>query len=292
VPVLVLAGAGAEFPVAGEAGALSGEASAAGNLGRAGAAADTSAPWLNNRDGIGSTQKIGATSTAEAAEASTSAPGSGNSGTKYSDSKGNPISTSVKDQSQSAKYNASTIPSVFDARTAAADEAGKNVINVMDGLIAGDRASVVQILTHEDGTVSVGISGNVKLPSTANRISILQAALDKEFGAGKYKVGARTLDEASGLTRVVDEKGKVIGNMPGLCAEPKACVAAAQNQSPVTGSATLWRGAGPNPYPHTGPNAGKLSPNQMDPCPTCAKPTNQVIYNETANGGKGESGKK
>ncbi|MTW14567.1 hypothetical protein GM658_28530 [Pseudoduganella eburnea] len=73
LPVLVLAGAGGGFPVAGEAGALSGEAGAAANLGRAGATAETSTPWLNNRNGIGSTQKFGATSTAEAAEASTSA---------------------------------------------------------------------------------------------------------------------------------------------------------------------------------------------------------------------------
>lgn len=194
-------------------------------------------------------------------------------------------------QSVAGTDNAPSSSSVLDMRTKAADEAGQNVINVMDGLISSQKSPVVQILTHEDGTVSVGISGNINVAATADRIATLQAALDKEFGAGKYKVGTTTLDETNGVAKAVDTDGNKIGNAPGVCAEPKACAAAGQNQSPITGSATLWRGKGPNPYEHTGPNASNLSPNQMDPCPTCAKPSNQVIYNDTAKGGKKGDGK-
>lgn len=96
---------------------------------------------------------------------------------------------------------------IFDLRTKAAEDVGQNVLNVMDGVIAKDKASVVQVFIHEDGTVSVGISGNLNVPSTANRIATLQKAMDKKYGEGIYKVGTTILDEASGVQRGVGADG-------------------------------------------------------------------------------------
>lgn len=176
-------------------------------------------------------------------------------------------------------------PSVFDNRTPSAEAAGKNVVDVMDGLVSPTKSPVVQVFTHENGTVSVGLSGQMS-PATAARIATVQAALDKKYGPGVYKVGTTTLDGSNGLVRALDADGNPIGNALGVCAEPKASTAASSNPSPITGSTTLWRGKGDNPHAYTGPSGGKLSPAQMNPCATCGLPHNQAIYNNAANGGK------
>ncbi|MCE3607229.1 PAAR domain-containing protein [Massilia sp. P8910] len=176
-------------------------------------------------------------------------------------------------------------PSVFDMRTPAAQTAADNVVAVMKGTVSPTKSPVVQVFTHENGTVSVGLSGDIAAPSTASRVAAVQAALDKKYGPGIYKVGTTTLNESNGIVRAVDADGNVIGNAPGVCAEPKASTAAAQNQSPINGSATVWRGKGPNPHTYTGDKAGSLSGDQMNPCATCGTPHNQGIYNNAANGG-------
>ena len=57
-------------------------------------------------------------------------------------------------------------------------------------------------------------------------------------------------------------------------------------KSPMTGSATIWRGKGENRYPYTGKNVHLFGNDQMNPCPTCGHPHNLRIYNNEANKGK------
>ncbi|MFP5392522.1 MAG: PAAR domain-containing protein [Gammaproteobacteria bacterium] len=176
-------------------------------------------------------------------------------------------------------------PSVFDMRTPEAQAAADNVVNVMKGSVGLNKSPVVQVFTHEDGTVSVGLSGDITNPKTFSRIAAVQTALDKKYGPGIYRVGRTTLTESDGIVRPVDADGDAISNEPGMCAEPKAAMTAGQHPSPITGSATVWRGKDDNPHPYTGDKAGSLGGHQMDPCPTCALPHNQRIYNNAATGG-------
>lgn len=172
--------------------------------------------------------------------------------------------------------------SVFDLRTPEADASGQAVIKVMNEFVPSAKSQVVQVFTHEDETVTVGISVNLNAQSTINRIQQLQSALDDTYGADSYFVSSKTLDGTAGVLRGYSEDGTMAGNAPGVCAEPKASIGAARTQSPITSSATLWRGAGPNPYPYAGPNASELSGNQMGPCLTCALGSNQKIYSDIA----------
>ncbi|WP_375707952.1 MULTISPECIES: hypothetical protein [unclassified Acinetobacter] len=175
---------------------------------------------------------------------------------------------------------------VFDDayRTKLADIEGQRVIKAMDGVIKKDKASSVTVMTHADGTVSVGISGQLDAKGTKERIGNLQKKLDKEYGKGKYQVGIATLDEKQGLMRV-DPSDLSRGNSLGNCSEPKCATAAGKNASQITGFAALWRGAGPNPYPKNIDQKG-LSLNQMDFCETCGLPHNQGIYSNEAMKGK------
>lgn len=132
-------------------------------------------------------------------------------------------------------------------------------------------------MLHQDGTVSVGLSGDITKPATVQRIKATQQALDKKYGIGKYKVGTDTLSDAHGLNPV---KGS---NQVGVCAEPKCSVAAKDNPSPVTGFAIMWRGKSDNPYPIKQDEAKDrgLSSNQMYMCATCE--FNKEIYEQYIN---------
>ena len=84
------------------------------------------------------------------------------------------------------------------------------------------------------------------------------------------------------MKQPLNSDGKRFGPTVGNCAEP-SCVATISDRrlnshnSPVTGSATIWRGGGENPHQYTGPQADKY-PDAMNPCPTCRKNIN--IYRE------------
>ena len=175
-------------------------------------------------------------------------------------------------------------------RTPEADAAGQAVINIMNRFVPPTKSQVVQVFSHEDGTVTVGISGNLDARSTVDRIQRLQSAFNDAFGSDLYFVSAKTLDGSAGVVRGYSEDGTKFGNEPGVCAEPKASIGAARTGSPITGSATLWRGAGPNPYPFEGANATTLSGNQMGPCLTCALRSNQQIYNNASSSGNDSRG--
>ncbi|MFB9240538.1 PAAR domain-containing protein [Massilia antarctica] len=173
--------------------------------------------------------------------------------------------------------------SVFDMRTPEAEAIAIEVANVMDEVQFGKGSSkALQVLTHEDGTVSVGVSGNLKAGDLTGKITRLQKTLDDKYGEGIYKVGKTTLDENHNVTQARNEAGDLISNSPGMCAEPKAAAVAADNPSPITGSATIWRGKGPNPHPYTNKTGKIVTDRQMDPCPTCSVQANRQIYHSTA----------
>ena len=142
---------------------------------------------------------------------------------------------------------------------------------------------VISVITYQDGTVSVGLSSGIE-----NRAEIaqrLQLRLDKVYGEGKYFVSPHTLNEAHGVKQPKNDKGEFFGLPVGVCAEPN-CAATSANRrllnnhsSPITGSATIWRGRGENKHPYTGVDADKY-PDAMNPCLTCRN--NLWNYRETA----------
>ena len=178
--------------------------------------------------------------------------------------------------------NTNLLKNIFEDknRTVLADIEAQNVIAAMHEVVTTKRAKSITVMTHADGTVSVGIAGDLDNSKSIDIIERTQANLDKMYGKGRYNVGTTSLYEADGIIPVKD------GNVPGVCGEGKCVQAASQNPSPVTGFATMWRGDGPNPYPYTGLNMGNLSSNQMGFCATCNAPQNQAIYSNTANQNK------
>ncbi|NHZ67046.1 hypothetical protein [Massilia genomosp. 1] len=191
-------------------------------------------------------------------------------------------------------------PTVFDKRTREADATAKVVVDEMAKLkIKKKESPSVQILTHEDGTVSVGLSGSVKSPKFRENAAKLQAGLDA-LEKGKYKVSTTTLDKSNGIKQLVDRDLSPIGPEPGVCAEAKAAAVAAENPSPINGAATVWRGKADNPHPYNNENPGpfpyadkkahKLSKDQMCPCMTCADASNSRIYHDAAVYGKIQKG--
>ena len=137
-------------------------------------------------------------------------------------------------------------------RTVAADREGQKVIQAMEGVVSSKYSQTVNIMLHQDGTVSVGLSGNLGSSKTLARIQATQQALDKKYGAGKYIVSADTLNGTQGLKKVGGS------NEVGTCAEPKCSVAAKDNPSPVTGFAIMWRGKDNNPF-----QSNKMKPNSV-----------------------------
>ena len=170
---------------------------------------------------------------------------------------------------------------VYDERfrTVAADREGQKVIAAMNGVVSSRYASTIQIALHKNGTVSVGLSGNMNTIETQQRVAATQRALDTKYGAGKYKVSTETLNESDGLHELTSP----YANKVGRCAEPKCAAAARDNPSPMTGFAIMWRGRGDNPYPINPADAKArgLSPNQMYMCPTCElnRPRYEQIIN-------------
>ncbi|WP_046228607.1 hypothetical protein [Paenibacillus algorifonticola] len=130
----------------------------------------------------------------------------------------------------------------------------------------------VYVITHEDGTVSVWISGEAS-PKNIETARQLQNAINKKYG-DKYTVKSEpvpteNLDTIEG------------GNTEGTCAESKVVNAAHDNPSKITGMDTVWRSSKKeNPYPYAG------NSNQMNPCLTCSHNINIEEYMKYANANK------
>lgn len=126
---------------------------------------------------------------------------------------------------------------------------------------------IVSIFTHEDETVSIGISGDTE--ASANFAKQLQDSLNPD-GGEKYKVLGITSDEFKGYLKdsgVRETDIEELGENPiGFCAEPKAAILAHDNPSPITGMDTR-NPRNKNNYPYNG--VDRTTAKQMRPCTTC-----------------------
>ncbi len=182
-----------------------------------------------------------------------------------------PPESNIADDNEKDKY---------PERTPEAQEEAQRVVDVGNAIKAFDESQnpdqhpTTMVFVHEDGTVSVGISGS---PTGSKGLSeysqTLQDALNESAGYDKYNVSP-TVDDAL-FGKLNYESG---GAPVGVCAEPKAATAAHYNDSPITGMDVRYYSNEGNPYPL--PNA--TSPNQMASCPTCER--NEGVYMNYANG--------
>ena len=159
---------------------------------------------------------------------------------------------------------------LYPPRTDYAQEECRIVVEAANSVKKkSDRSNpVISIFTHQNGTVSVGFSGENGTANTEKFAKKLQDKLDT-YTPGKYNV-AGTTDKT--LMNMLSNGVPEGGNKLGVCAEPKAATAAHYNQSPITGMDTRHRLVESgvytdNPYPYTGRDQIDLS--QMDPCKTC-----------------------
>lgn len=136
------------------------------------------------------------------------------------------------------------------------------------------KSGSVTVFVHEDGTVSVGISGRSRTESIIETARKLQNELGDKYTVSPYSMP----------TDNIKPIGK--GNDVGVCSEPKAAEAAHNNPSPIVGMDTVWRGKGKNNHPYRGENLGTVVEGkyeQMGPCETCADPDNIKEYMNYAN---------
>lgn len=149
----------------------------------------------------------------------------------------------------------------------------------------------ITVFTHEDGTVSVGFSGNVdaKKYDFEHDAKLLQEALNARIGTSygntNYIVASKP------VAGVIYEPP---GGCPrGVCSEPKAAAAAASKKtySLITGMDTVWHGAWQmkEEYKYSGTDIIENLPiyfERMDPCKTCGYPSNVEVYMKGANAAK------
>jgi len=123
----------------------------------------------------------------------------------------------------------------YPPRTPEATAKAQNVVGELNNILGdGKRAPnpVVSVITHKNGTVSVGFSGEAS-PKNIETARQLQNVLNKKYG-DKYTVKAEPMP-----TDKLDtiEGGNRVGN----CAESKVVNAAHDNPSEITGMDTVWR---------------------------------------------------
>jgi len=165
--------------------------------------------------------------------------------------------------------------SSYPTRTSEATAEAQNVVDELKNILGDGRRApnpAVSVITHKDGTVSVGFSGEAS-PKNIETARQLQNALNKKYG-DKYTVKAEPMPT---------EKLKIVkgGNDVGTCAESKVVNAAHNNPSEITGMDTVWRSSKKeNPYPYAEDS------NQMNPCLTCSHNINIEEYMKYANANK------
>jgi len=205
-------------------------------------------------------------------------------------------STEPPDTSKIDGGSSSPVQDGYPPRTETARNEAKNVVSAANEISSPKKRKVVTVLTHEDGTVSVGVSGKPGKKSDQFAHTLQKKLNDKHKQDVSRETGLKQKDvpdkyrvsgDSMPTTNLVEGKD---GNIPGVCGEPKAVDASNGHDSPVTGSDTRWRGDGDNPYPYTGDNLpnndgspSSVEPSQMDPCPTCGHPNNVKEYMDHAN---------
>lgn len=173
----------------------------------------------------------------------------------------------------------------YPPRTKQAREMAQKVAKIIDNLGIGKEIfRTVTVFVHENGSVSIGLSGRSKNDDYQKNVKLLQEYLNNLKDGHDYTVATQSIP----IDHLVQVNKK--GACPkGNCAEPKAAYAAHSNSSPITGYDTVWRGNDDNNYPFTGENEGEELEDseyeQMDPCKTCGHIGNIKVYMEFARAG-------
>lgn len=137
--------------------------------------------------------------------------------------------------------------------------------------------SSITVITHEDGTVTVGFSGKDE-KETYTTLERIKKQLNKVY-PNKYNVSVMNMHNYPGLRQGFTLDGEE-ANEPGHCSEAWAAKGASTNYSLITGYATAWRGkVGKNPHPAKNPPNNIVD--HMKPCETCDE--NLKIYSDIAN---------
>ena len=168
----------------------------------------------------------------------------------------------------------------YPERTPDAQAEAQKVIDARNEIVASGESTVsaraAAVFTHEDGTVSVGVSGSPNgRGGLVDFAETLQDTLNEDAGYDKYTVSGIVDKELYSQIEVPPQGG---GCPRGVCAEPKAATAAHYNDSPITGMDVRYFDETSNPYPLINAN----SPNQMEFCNTC-KSNEEVIMNYANN---------
>jgi len=171
----------------------------------------------------------------------------------------------------------------YPPRTPLAEEECQRVVDIGNEIRSSDSkliehqerkgkviSPVTCVFIHENGDVSVGISGKPEGSYYTKRYAKkLEAALNKGVGRKKYTVSYVADSE---LISKQERWGK--GRNPGECAEPKAATAAHNNKSgsPIIGmDVRYYTSEGYIPY------RLKEGSNQMRPCDTCAHYEEEIM---------------
>jgi hypothetical protein len=129
--------------------------------------------------------------------------------------------------------------------------------------------SAVGVMTHEDGSVTVAISGSpAAMTNARNILEPRLQMLQHQGGLTGYRFGPEMPDETLTPLRPVMFPDGTDRTSP-TCAEPRLGEAARAQDSPPDGMAVVWRAEATgrnNPYP----DARQTSHQFMYPCNSCA----------------------
>jgi hypothetical protein len=170
-------------------------------------------------------------------------------------------------------------------RTAEANAEAHNVADAMDAinhepgrstaLFGTRRAQSITVLTHQDGSVSVGVSG-----ITPDEAGLIEDRLNAGLENPKYRVRGDVDEELAGKLKDV-RAGTVT---PTNCSEPRAASAAHEinndETNPTTGYDTIQR---PDTKADRLPLGDPDFPERKRPCDNCSHPPNAAAMDDHAN---------
>lgn len=144
-------------------------------------------------------------------------------------------------------------------------EALETVNNALNAAEVGlSKVKVVGVATHEDGTVTVGLSGPPKT---------VQSAMDRTVLPENYKWGpvTPTREGFTPVTEIDPNTGLPYPGNSSTCMEPRLNEGIATNPSPVVEVSPPMSRLPPEKTPHPVLDADGNPTQQMYPCPSCAQ---------------------
>jgi hypothetical protein len=146
------------------------------------------------------------------------------------------------------------------------------------------RSRSATVMSHQDGTVSIGLSGGD--PERSQSARSVAAELNHRYPTDPptYRA-AQGAVPLSQLSRVEQQEGRAAHPDPGICSEPHAATAASESSSQPVAFQTVWLGRGNQPTEHQlpgRPRIGGTGPELMRPCATCQ--LNAPTYNQMIRG--------